>query len=737
MEIEGHVPNGQMPLNARKQHVWAEPVALLLPVMLTVLAIWLPFGFSMTALIEGWSVLGAFTGHHLFFLTTIGSPIPAQALRPLTILPQAVAYFLDRDSFFYWHVLLALSLIVKGASCAHLMTRISRSVRWGALVGVLVLVYPADTMQLSFRSIHINWALALLLVGSSLLIEAYRRKHRLSAYFLALSASIFLFLACCMYEASLPLLVVPLLVIYARYGLKGSICYLRSKLVILLPWLASAAVYVGYVLITAPKIASYETSLLTGRGLFSVFLEALPKLFSIGALRALLGGWIDAAKMVGSEFNSYWYLILATVVIVIAALSVVKVPSLRQYPSERQPRTASWGWPVRVVIVGVTLTLLGYAPFLVSAPHLLISQRTFLFATPGAAMVWVGLLIMLWKLANWPAIACASLLIFAGLGAQLVQFHHYVRISQIQKTLLKSIMQNFDGQLAGKTLLILDGSNQLGQTWMLGDDNDLPLALTYLYGHAIGPVQVCRMPNAEWEHEDSLGRKGSCDKTASGWILRPASSVAGPGYVAPAQEAVIHLAKNEVNTVQINPDGSAIAKPDLSAYRRGLSYAGTTAAQRYRNVLLAKHGTMDMFRDVQPVGQFDWNFGKWWSLEIVVRGTGWRKPEWTSHGLFHESAAWKTSDLGALYFDMSPSLRADVISGRFEQMASDAIRPSMGIVLNGVTLPIEWYDDNAFHADIPAGLLRSKNNEIAFQSISDPTYFGLSAQLVGFKIRAR
>lgn len=737
MELKEHVANRQIPLNAQKPRRWGVSVALMVPVVLTVLAIWIPFGFSMTALIEGWSVLGVFTDQHFFFLTGVGSPMQAQALRPLTIFPQALAYFLDRDSFFYWHVLLALSLIVKGAACAHLMARISRSVRWGALMGVLVLVYPADTMQLSFRSIHINWALALLLVGSSLFIEACRCRNRLGTYSVALLAAIFLLLACCMYEASLPLLVLPLLVIYAKYGVADSIRYLRSKFAVLLLWLAGAAMYVGYVFLTAPKITSYETSLLSGKNLFSIFLAAFPKLFSIGALRALLGGWVDAAEMVATEFTGYGYLVLAAAIITITIFMAAKFSSLHRHSAEPEACTASWRWPLRITLAGVALTLLGYAPFLVSPSHLAISQRTFLFATPGAAMVWVGLLMLLWKLTNWPAIACTSLLIIGGLGAQLVQFHHYVRISQIQQTLLKSIVQSFDGQLAGKTLLILDSSNQLGQTWMLGDDNDLDHALTYLYGHSIGPVQVCRMPHAEWEHEDSLGRTGSCEETASEWILRPASPVSGPGYTAPPKEPDIHLPKASVLTVRINFDGSAIANPGLNAYRRSLSDAGSTVARRYRNILVAKHYTMDIFRDFPPVDQFDWNFGKWWSLEVVVQGTGWRKPEWFSQGLFHESAAWKTRGNSVLYFDMAPSRGLNVISGKFKQMANDKIRPGMVVLLNGATLPVSWKGDNIFQATIPAGLLRSKNNEIVFQSISDPNYFGLSAQLIGFKIRAR
>lgn len=717
-------------------HDWREAAGLSLPVLLTVLAIWLPFGFAMTAVIEGWSVLGFFNIDHPFFLASIHSPMQAQALRPLTIFPQALAYFLDPDSFFYWHVLLIAALVVKGCASAHLVARVSRSVRWGALMGVLVLLYPADTMQLSFRSIHINWALALLLLGCSLLIEACRRRHRLSAYLLGASAGLALFLACCMYEASLPLVVAPLLLAYAAFGLKGAIAHLRANLAPLLLWLAGAAAYAGYVALTAPQIASYETALLGRQSAFSILLNSFPKLFSIGASRALLGGWFDAFRMVATEFRTYPYLLLATAVITFVTLGVAA--RLTRSDSLHHPEStgSSLSLASRTAVAGVIMSLAGYAPFLLSAAHLAISQRTFLFASPGAAMAWIGILMFLGKPAKWLAQAVATLLILAGLGAQLVQFHHYVRITQVQQTLLKSIVQNFDGQLHGKTLLVLDGSNQLGQTWMLGLGN-LDMALSYLYGHAVAPVQICRMSNAEWQQPDSLSRKGSCEQTASEWILRPASPVTGPGYVAPPRKPDIHLPKDQVVTVTIKPDGSAVVDPALAQYRRELLVSDSVAARRYRNVLLAQPHLMDMFRDRPRYDHFHWDFGKWWSLEIVVRGTGWREPEWNPQGFFHQPGAWKVQDKGALYFDMSPGSGPHVLSGRFNAIVNDAVRRSMAIRLNGVTLPFQWLPGDAFQAEIPAGVLRANDNEIVFQSLSDSKYYGLSAGLVDFDIRPR
>ena len=48
-------------------------------------------------------------------------------------------------------------------------------------------------------------------------------------------------------------------------------------------------------------------------------------------MRAMLGGWIDAVRMVGSEFSSYWYLAVAALAI---ALAIFKIPL--------RPRVASF-----------------------------------------------------------------------------------------------------------------------------------------------------------------------------------------------------------------------------------------------------------------------------------------------------------------------------------------------------------------------------------------------------------
>lgn len=111
----------------------------LVPALLIVFFIWLPFGFALTGLLEEWGVIGLFSKVGVFFLTDAGSAMPVHALRPLTILPHAIAYSLDPNSFNYWHVLLIVALVMKGWAVNVIATRITGALKWGMLPSVLLL----------------------------------------------------------------------------------------------------------------------------------------------------------------------------------------------------------------------------------------------------------------------------------------------------------------------------------------------------------------------------------------------------------------------------------------------------------------------------------------------------------------------------------------------------------------------------------------------------------------------
>lgn len=715
---------------------WA---ALILPIVAVLLAIWLPFGFRLIGLIEEWDVLGLFVHAGHFFVADAGSPMAAHAIRPLTILPHALAYSLDPDSFDYWHVLLILALLIKGCASSHLIWKATGSLALAIVVGVLVLLYPADTMQLSFRAIHINWSLTLLLFASSIFVVGYEHKRKIISYFLCAIAAAFLFTAICMYEAALVLSPLPLLVIFIKEGFSGLVKSIRERFVLLALWMAGVGAYIIYMLLTIPKVVTYQASVFGGKKSIYFLVSSLPKLFSICLPRALFGGWYDASRMVFLEYQSFGYLIVAVAVLATGAMAALTLvlnttKKIQNVNNLSRGRTLAF----RLIIVGVFLSLLGYFPFLLSAAHQVISQRTFLWVAPGAAIFWGGVLLWISNRSTILAGLLSLSLLFLGLGAQLFQMHHYVQIGEQQRTLLRGIVENFDGNLEGKTLILRDGSNQLGHTWMFLPSG-LPYALTYIYGHPINSVEICHSPAMEWQRADGLGRKGKCIEGENDWSFSYAETVEGPGYVPPTMPAPLRISKSKAVVLNINADSTVSLAPSLDSHRHNLLHSDSDVAKRYRRIL--KNSPQLRFSDTfvnrAAEDSYMWNFGDWWSLELPIHGSGWREAEWDVGGIFQRSLAWKIQENSNLYFNFTPKRENYFFRASFPQFVNDQIKPSMRIRLNDSNLIFRWISPSVLEAKVEPDVLRVGINEVNFTSLSDKKHYDLAAQMDWFELNRK
>ena len=702
---------------------------------LVVFLIWLPFGFTLIGLIEEWGALGLFTNNGLFFIVDLNTPLPltVHATRPLTLFPHALAYYLDPNSFYYWHILLILTLVVKGSAASQLIWKATNSLGWALVMGTLLILYPADTMQLSFRSLHINFALALFLLSSSVFIVAYEKHNRLSAYVLASIAAALAFAAICMYEAALLLTPLPFLICFVRDGFKQCWQQLRSKLGLSALWLMAPISYVGYYVWVARNllklngIVSYQ-EILVGDKIAAVLTQNLPDLFKIGVLRGVLGGWFDAIRIVMNEYIGYSYLFMAV-------LFITTFIFLGQRTKRDNLTTIKYSVSMRLAFVGLLLLMLGFAPFLLSHAHLHITQRTYLFASLGAAIMWIACLICIARLSKWLASFATVVLIFFGLGAQLFQFHHYIQIGEKQRNTLKSIIENIEINDQNKTIIINDGSNLLGSTWMLHIE-ELPRTLAYLYGHAIKTVEVCRMPSHEWQRPDTLGRSGLCIERKNDWLLQAAEPVSGPGVAHPVPPKNVKLAKNNVISIPLNAKGLVSTHSDHDAYLNKLRTDNTPVAQRYRAILTQKPWPLHLisFRDQVISDHYKWSFGKWWNLDLPVRGSGWRAVEWTVNKFHHQSAAWKSQGNSSLYFEFLPAEKHYILQGEFIYFVSDRIHESTYVRINQINIPLHWVSNTKFEATIPDGVMLSGLNRIDFNSKIDPTYYGLSSMLAWFEV---
>ncbi|HSW94245.1 MAG TPA: hypothetical protein VLJ15_07845 [Gammaproteobacteria bacterium] len=654
-----------------------------LPLVLIILAIWLPYGFTTGTLLEEWGTLALFEQAGPIFFTHLNGPLAAHALRPLTVLPHSLAYLLNKNSLDYWHVITILSLIIKGLASAWLTRAATGSRFWGIVAGCLVLLFPADTMQLALRGIGINSALALVLLGGACSVAAFQNPRRIVSYSLGVLSFVFLLTSILIYEAGYSLFLLPFLILFVRFGLADTLQFIKSRLLVTVLWLAPFIIYPVYCFIVASRIQSYQASLIAGSNPVILFLHYLPKLFSIGIVRSLLGGWFDALRMTIEEYSRTGYLWLFVITGLLAGfLLFILKTDIDTHPASS---TKKWG---RLAVVGMVLLMFGYAPSLLVPAHLDISQRTFLFATFGAVMVWIAFLAILFRAKKWIALLLIFFLILIGLGAQLFQFEHYARLSMTQRYLLKNIIENVDGNLKGNTLVILDKSNQLDKTWML-PAGYLGNALTYFYQQPIASVDVCY-------------NRAACSEKKI--------------------------------TVTIQPDGSVTPVAALEKYRNQLRDSNTPGALRYRAILIPQPGpfSRSLWRTVDP-SQYKWQFGDWWSLDLPIKGSGWNEAVWTVHYFHHEASAWKKNKQATLLFNLQPAEKPYILKGKFVTILTPAIQNSMRVSINGHLLKLEWKKDNAFQAVIPMKVLVSGVNTIEFDSDVDKAS-GLSAALQRFEI---
>ncbi|WP_085578023.1 MULTISPECIES: hypothetical protein [unclassified Pseudomonas] len=699
------------------------------PALLTVLFIWLPFGFSLTGLLEEWGVIGLFSRIGVFFLTDATSAMPAHALRPLTILPHAIAYALDPDTFNYWHVLLIIALVIKGCCMSLITTRITGSLKWGMLASVLVILFPADTMQLSFRSIHINWALSLTLMACVLLLQALEQRGKARAFALSALASLLLAAGCAMYEVALLLAAIPAFAVFIQVGFKGLVPHIKRHYPQHLIWAVGPVAYIAYVIHTLPLVHSYQSAVV-GDSAFASLKQYFPKLWRLGIGRSLFGGWIDALQITVLEIGSHWYIALASAAILgfIALLSATSAQTagagLRQ---PAKPMLAG-----RMILAGCLLICLGYLPFIFNPAHMGVSQRTFLYAAPGAVLVFIAALLIVRRHSRAVTAALAALMVFTGLGAQLFQFQHYIDISKRQQSVLSDIVHNFDGNALNKTLIILDHSNELNHDWMFLNA-DLSAVLFHLYGKPVDAIEVCYMPGHEWQQSDPLQRKGRCEETEEGWTLHYPVPLDADGQSA-AQ--VRKLPRSQVVTVDVGNGATASASPELQAWRQTLESGSSPTATRLQGI--AETGAAPRFGLItfrhRAHDEYHWDFGKWWSLAPPMAGSGWRETEWETRRFRHNASAWINAPRASLVFDLTPASTPYVISGAFNSFANDQIRTQMQIRVNGHPVAVRWGANGEFSGDLPPQTLEAGHNTLEFISSVDAALGGISARLDWVKI---
>ena len=662
----------------------------------TVALIWLPIGTAMLGVIEEWDLLAMFTKHGVFFLTSLNSLMPALALRPLSIAPQALAYVLGPNSFLSWHALLAISLTVKAFAMGYVIWWSLRDRSLAVLGGLLFLLYPADTMQMTLRAMHIDWAVAAVLGGVALILASTETRGVAARWGFAVLGGICFLLGSLTYEAGLLMAPAPALLWWARHGLLRGLRTLQRQAVPLLAWGAAAVAAVGYMVVISRSGGLYQQSIGTVPTSFrSLLHDRLPLLFTVGMYREFVHGWYDAARIF-AESQRFWPYLAVLMVIVIGTIA-----ALRHHSVERRGNFRTVG---RLIVAGFLLACLGFTPYLSSPAHILITQRTHLYSAIGGALATTFLLFLVTGRSQFARACCWTAVLALGLCAQWNQLAHYTTLSLRARAMLAGILETAPNVPAGGHFLIIDQSGQLQSTWMMRGGM-LENALTYLYGHSVVPM-VCVEPDLTWSTfaVDAAGRPGKCVEHATDWEI----GVGGPGAFT--------WAKQDLLVLHIAPDGT------VQRASNELPPAVSPAEVRRWTGILRCWPASDCVYHPPLRELYFFDFGRWWSLEDAPWGAGWRDTEWVVPAWQPISFAWINASQSRLWVPLTPSGGRYRFRMRAFMTISTEAKDSLTASINGHNLTLDWVGSNLVEAPVPAEALKRGLNELLFSSKLHPDY---------------
>jgi hypothetical protein len=596
---------------------------------LAVIALWIPFGFFLGGLIEEWSILALFTKYGTQFLAT-SDLLAAHRARPLTVFPHAVAYALDPNSFFYWHILQIISLIIKASGAALIGYYIVRRSSVALVLGLLTAFYPADTMQIPFRGMHINWSISLAYLAILLLFGSFEARNLRATIILAVFASFTFLAAALMYEAVAPLAILPFLAPFVRSNVRSGSTEIRSNWQALLIWLLGLLGYAVYFVSIVVSGSTYQGDITQGSSSSRVshILGRLPDALTYSFNRAFYEAWSEAADFALQYLHGYW------VVLLFAAAVFTTVTYLDRYdaglPKHRLTRVA------KLFALGIILFVVGYAPYLPSTSHLFITQRTFLVSALGSATAVTSLLYLLVSFA--PRIVfslSATILISLSLISQLYQFDRYSRIyADHIKPSLNLLTVTAGLTPDAKVLTIMNESGSLSGTWDFGIA--VQSADNYIFARE-RRIVVCdgynnRLMPLAFVAE---AQKQTC-RIGSG-----SGSLEGSTSSDDLHSSLVHWKRDGSVSVE-NTQSNITVQPIPTRALELLGLGHWTKAD-------------SLFRTLDRTDRFVCEFESMWGYAYPCRSYGFYDGAVARHGLAAISFAWAVERKAGVIFDLRPT----------------------------------------------------------------------------------
>jgi hypothetical protein len=448
---------------ARK--AWALPLALYAVIAVI---LWLPFGFRTVGLVEEWDLMWLLDRGNQLWWITAHSPLSEFRLRPLTVLPYAIAHSLGEG--FLWFNLIALGVFVlRALATFFLVDRIAPGHANVALTaGVLAMLYPANTGLFTFRVFHIQIAVVLFLFALVLLCDVERigGLWRIALMFIFLAASLL------MYQiAILAVVIGPVLLVALGRG-RGWRRIMKFSLL----WLAPPAAAAAYWLAVASGGGTYE--------LESTKTAARPSLGDYG--HDLIRSYTDQVYRAWRP-NAWvtWeprYVAIGAACGVLVALAVL---------AGRQADAVVWTRTALITgIAAILIAPLGFLPLWAIVFSIHETIKVYLLSSVAVA-IGLSLVIGFVVRKQLPfAIVSGVLVAFAAIYG-LHQHAYYAALARAESRVLGEMVQQLPSPEDRTTIVVRDHSGQLSMVWTLGPPGTFGAAVEVAYDNPTINVALC------------------------------------------------------------------------------------------------------------------------------------------------------------------------------------------------------------------------------------------------------
>ena len=392
-----------------------------------ILMIYLPFGFDNAGQWEEWVIWSYFESNS----TSFGSEFPQ---RFLLMLPHALAYLIDNNSFIALHVLQFMVLTLQPMLVFGILKKLGLRDLYAFLIATLCIAYPVNDLLLSLPIVAINTSVMWLLLAVYCALEYLETQRRRTLVGVALA----LLFNVSSYEAGLAVIVGLPFFLWLHRGKLG---WRQVNLAAL--WLSAAFFKVAYIVLllstdrpvyNSSTYESQDASSFLGQDIVSTAGDIFARVYR----RTFFDSWVEA---IASLSDNHWLpTVLSLICVGVLAVHLMRRDSCAPPPSWRQISAGLLGGALLIIpAVGVLMWLPAY-----NSGEM---PRLFFYVPFGAAVaVFCLLLLLTAKLKDRRArdqalIAICILLLIPALSRLFVQHEMYTRSANTKALIFRQILE--------------------------------------------------------------------------------------------------------------------------------------------------------------------------------------------------------------------------------------------------------------------------------------------------------